>query len=160
VNAYVSSLHPFVQPYDATSLGEVLAQATVRERVMAALLTALSTLAVTLFALGVFGIVGAVVSERRREMAVKVALGASGHRLLCEVLGGGTRIIAVAVGIAVPCAWASARLLGALLFEVTPNTVLVYVWAIGATGVAAALACIGPFRRVLSIDPMDAMRAD
>lgn len=157
---YVGSLHPFVQPYDVISLSDVLARATVRERIMAALLAALSGLAVTLFAFGMFGIVGALVSERRREMAVKLALGASGRRLAREVLSGGTRLATVALAVGIPCAWLSARVLRTLLFGVTPNSFWPYAWAIVATAVAALLACIGPIRRVMAIDPMEAMRAD
>ena len=147
-----------VQPYDEITLADVVTGAMVRERVTATLLTALSVLAVVLLAIGVFGLMSALVSERSREMAIRMALGASPRRIARHVLSYAARIVAVAILVGLPIAWASAHAIESLLYGVTPSSLTAYVWGLVAIVAAALLAALGPVRRAARIDPLAVMR--
>jgi len=156
--ATLAALHPLVQPYDEITLADVVARAMVRERVTATLLTALSALAVVLLAIGVFGLMSALVTERSQEMAIRMALGASARRIARHVLSYAARIVAVAILVGLPIAWGAAHAIESLLYVVTPSSLTAYVWGLIAIVGAALLASVGPVRRAARIDPLAVMR--
>jgi ABC-type antimicrobial peptide transport system permease subunit len=116
--------------------------------------------AVMLAIVGMYGVIALSVDQRRRELGVRMALGARGSDVLRLVLGEGARIGAVGIVAGVAGALAASRVLGALLYGTTATSPVVY--AITAVGIAVATlsATYIPARRATRLDPASALRRD
>jgi putative ABC transport system permease protein len=125
-----------------------------------ALLTAFSLLALILSAVGLYGVIAYSITQRTREIGVRVALGADAQSVRRLVVGGGVRLAALGVGLGVAGAFATTRLLSSLLYGVSPVDPASFVGiAALVVGIAVAASYI-PARRAVRIDPMEALRAD
>ena len=124
------------------------------------LLGALAGLALALSAMGIYGVVSYLVSERRREIGVRLAIGATPGSIVIAMLGQGAVLTVLGIGIGALAAFPTTRLLGSLLFEVSPvdATVLGSVAALLATVTMAASYI--PARRASAIDPMLVLRSE
>jgi putative ABC transport system permease protein len=122
------------------------------------LLTCFAVLATVLAAVGIYGVTTYGVTQRVREIGIRIALGAEGAKVRREVLIAGVRVALIGVLLGLAGATLVARLLQSLLFEVAALEPLVYVGA-GVTMVGvAALACYLPARRASTVDPLTALR--
>ena len=159
VRRIVASLDKSVPMFDVQTIGDVLDKASVSDQFTMLLLSGFSFLALLLAALGTYGVMAYGVSERTREIGVRMALGARASDVLRMVLREGAALFAIAVPIALAGVWATTRALQSLLFGVEPTdpaTVLISVLALaGATGIA----CYVPARRAAAVDPTTAIRA-
>lgn len=129
-------------------------------RVTASLLAIFAGLALLIAAAGIGGIMALTVSQRTREIGIRMALGARPWNVMRMVLGQGMLLAALGVGIGIVGAFALARLLKTLLFEVAPNDPFTFVSVAATLVVAAAVAGFLPARRAASIDPMVALRSE
>jgi putative ABC transport system permease protein len=123
-----------------------------------ALLGLLGALAVALAAVGIYGVVSYSVSQRTREVAIRMALGASQNDVLTRVLRQALPLIGAGLGIGFAASMALSRSLGTLLFEVAPSdpiTSIAVAILLGSVGLAAAAL---PARRAATVDPMIALR--
>ena len=137
-----------------------LSEALAPTRFAMALLGAFSTIALVLSAVGLYGVISYAVSQRTREIGVRVALGADARSVLRLVVGDGVRLAALGVVIGLAVAFASTRVLASLLYGVSPADPVSFV-SIALLVVAVALAAsFIPARRATRIDPMEALRAD
>jgi putative ABC transport system permease protein len=130
------------------------------DRMVAALATAFAVLATALAAIGLYGVVAWAVSRRRREIGIRMALGAAPGSIMRMVLGEVARLGLIGVAIAVPMWAAAGRLLRSLLFGVTerdPGTLLLAVAVLGAVAVIAGMV---PAWRAARIDPISAIRSE
>jgi predicted permease len=146
--------------HDISTLDSLLTRAPATERMSATLAGAAALLAVALAFIGVHGLLAYMVSRRRREIGVRVAVGASAGAVLRMMLREGLVLTLVGLAIGLPAAWLSARVLRTLLFGVSEADTLTF----GATaafflllGIAAGL---NPARRATAVDPVVALRAD
>jgi predicted permease len=144
----------------ATPMSSLVEATMGRERFAASVAAALTLLALVLSCAGVYATVAFAVSERRRELAVRFALGATGRDVARLVLQGPIRVALAGIVIGVPCAYALMRAVSALLFGVAPFD-LVTVLAAGMVllGVAVAAAAL-PAWRATSIDPQECLRSN
>jgi putative ABC transport system permease protein len=138
-----------------------LVEATMgRERFAAAVAAALAVLALILSCAGVYATVAFAVSERRRELAVRFALGATRRDVERLVLRGPLRVALFGIAAAVPCAYALMRAISTLLFDVPAFD----AWMVAACGLGlllvAALAAAVPAWRATSIDPQECLRSN
>jgi hypothetical protein len=123
-------------------------------------LGALSALALILGAVGLYGVLSYVVTQRTREIGVRMALGATAAAVRRQVVSQGTRVVLVGAGIGIVAAFASTRWLANLLYEVEPADPVAFV------GMSAMMIAIGvpasyvPARRASSVDPMLALRGE
>jgi ABC-type antimicrobial peptide transport system permease subunit len=109
---------------------------------------------------GIYGVTAYLTSQRRREVAIRMALGASRTEIVRTVVGGGMTRVVVGVGLGLAGAVGAGRLLSSLLFGVPPHDPTVLM-SVGAVLVAAAvLATIGPAKRAARVDPMVSLRTD
>ncbi len=129
-----------------------------RRRFMLILLGAFATLAVLLAAVGLYGVVSGSIAERRREIGVRVALGATPRAIATQVLGETLRLWLVSVPIGAATAYLLSRFVASLLYGVSPADAVSYV------GVAVFLIAITlaasylPARRAARTDPLQSLR--
>lgn len=125
-----------------------------------ALLTAFSAIALALAAVGLYAVVAYGVTQRTREIGVRIALGAEPRAIVAGVVGDGLRLAAGGVVIGVAVAVAATRVLTSMLYAVRPADPLTFAGAALLVTTVALLASYVPARRALRIDPTEALRAD
>ena len=160
VRRNVSELDPLLAITSVKSMSEVRSTAMSRQRFMSVLVFVFATTGVLLAIVGVFGVLAQLVQSRRREMGLRIALGAQPGQVTRLVIGNGARLVAAGVGIGLVTAVATTRVMQSLLFGVTPTDAVSYFLAaflIIALGVVAAAI---PAIRASSANPALTLRAD
>jgi putative ABC transport system permease protein len=145
---------------DVTTLDDVLDRSVARPRLLAWLLGAFGTIGLTLGALGIFGVLAFAVSQRRREIGVRVALGASPRSVLGLILSQGMLLAVSGIVIGVAGAAVLTRSMESVLFGIEPSDPWTFAQVIIVLLGAAAMASWLPARRALAIDPVTALRCD
>jgi len=147
------------QPVGATlTMDEFLSRSLARRRFGVTLLTAFGVIAAVLAAVGLYGVLAFIVGERRREIGVRMALGALPRDILASLLGEGLRLTAVGVVVGISLALAATRLLNALLFGTSPTDAITFVSAAALIVTIAAAASLVPALRASRVDPLIALR--
>jgi len=142
------------------SMQETVDQNTFSQRLVLYLVGSFAGLAIAMVIAGLYGVLSQLVSYRRREIGVRMALGATRLSVARMVLKQGSILIGVGLGVGLVAALATGRLIKGFLYQVQPLDAWTYV------GVAVALAAIGltsallPARKAASIEPMQALRED
>ena len=126
-------------------------------RAMSLLVAVFAAVAVGLAGVGLYGVMAFAVSERTREIGIRMALGAAGGRVLRLVVGRALALTALAIVLGAMGAAALARLLGALLYGVGPADPVSFLAAAAALAAVGALAAYLPARRAARIDPVRAL---
>ena len=119
-----------------------------------------ASLALTLGAIGLFGVLSYVVAERTREIGVRMALGAEAAKVRRMVVKQGARLIAVGVVVGVVAATATSRVLASLLFGVQSTDLATFVGMSAALVMTGLLASYLPARRASRVDPIESLRND
>jgi putative ABC transport system permease protein len=140
------------------SMQEILGQTFARQRFSALLLSGFSIAALLLAAVGIYGVLAFSVSERTREIGVRVALGAEPSRIVALIIGNGARPVLAGIVIGIGGALGLSTLLKSLLFGIGPRDPLTFVVVpVVLMGVALVAAYV-PARRAARLDPMQALR--
>ena len=140
------------------SMHVVAAESFAARRFDMLLLALFAALAVTLAAIGVYGVIAYAVAQRTREIGVRVAVGARLRDVVSLVLRGGLRLALLGVGIGLAGAFAATRLMRGMLFGVAPADPATLAVVAAALLAAALLACWLPARRAAQVDPTEALR--
>jgi putative ABC transport system permease protein len=143
--------------WSVVSLEETVARTQGRSRFVAWLLGIFAGLALLLAGVGIYGVTAYGVAKRNREIGLRLALGASGARVLREVVGHGLRLTLAAALLGLAGAIAGARLAAALLFGVTPTDPAALTAAAGILTMVSIAACYLPARRASRVDPVVAL---
>jgi len=160
VRALVRRLDPALAISQVRTMRESLDRATLLQRQMMALVAVFAGLTLGMATLGLSGVMAYIVSRRRREIGLRIALGANRADVSRAVIrSAGTLVLAGAL-IGAACALAAGRLLAAVLYSVRPSDPAVLVAAPVFLGVVALLACLVPARRAASVDPMAVLRQE
>ncbi|MGH9413236.1 MAG: FtsX-like permease family protein [Terriglobales bacterium] len=122
------------------------------------MLTVAGLLALILAAIGVYGVMSFLVSERIHEFGIRRALGASHGSITGLVLGRGGALLAWGLGIGLPLAYLMARSLQALIQGAGAGEWSTYAGVCGILGIMAAIACYLPARQAARVDPLVALR--
>jgi predicted permease len=141
-----------------TTLADTLSASLLRERAMATLGSLFGLLALLLASVGLYGVLAYAVTQRTREIGIRIALGAPGRQVRRLVLRQGMRWVAAGVGAGFVGSLALTRFLSSQLFGVSPADPATFVCVTVFLGVVALLACWLPARRAARIDPMEALR--
>ncbi len=128
-----------------------------QSRFLAQLLGIFAGVALLLAGVGIYGVTSYGVAQRTHEIGIRLALGASGDRVLREVVGRGARLTAMAVAIGLAGAVLMGRLASAVLFGVTPLDPAALAGAAIVLGLVALAACYIPARRASRVDPVIAL---
>ncbi len=137
-----------------------VAQSVADRRFVAWVVTGFAVLALALTIVGVYGTLAYAVSQRRRELGVRLAMGAPRAAILRAVLFRSTRTVAVGIALGVGAALVATRFLESQLFGVTSTDPLTVGTAIAVVLVAATAASLVPARRAASVDPMVSLRLE
>jgi predicted permease len=144
----------------AFTLDDVVSEAVARPRLLTVLLGLFGAMGLVLGALGIYGVLAYLVSQRTREIGVRIALGAQRQDVLGMVVGNGLRLAGLGVAIGFVGALAVTRLMQGVLFGVTSYDPLTFAAvAIGLVAVAAFASWL-PAIRATRVDPLEALRAE
>ncbi len=144
--------------YDVRPMEEIVARSISTQRLTMFLLSIFSALALILSAVGIYGVISYLTSQRTHEIGVRVALGASSSDVMRMVLGQGLKITLIGVAIGLAAAFGLTRLITTLIYGVgTTDPITFASVAILLSGVAL-FACYIPARRAMRVDPMIALR--
>jgi predicted permease len=142
------------------TLEQIRGDALASPRLTTMLLGTFAGLALLIAVTGLAGVLAYAVSQRTREIGVRVALGAAPSDILSMVVRQGLVSVGVGLAIGLTGALALSRLVSRLLFAVEPTDPLCFVGSVVVLGAAGLLACVVPARRAVGVDPMQALRAD
>jgi predicted permease len=154
------SVDPRWHLIEVFALGDVVGTFWFGQKIAAVLLGVLGTLALLLAALGLFSVMAYTVSQRTKEIGIRMALGAQMSDVLRPVLGRALRLALVGVGIGLALSFALTRLVASQLLGVSATDPLTFVGVAGLLCVVALAASFVPARRAALVDPLVALRAE
>ena len=142
------------------TMDDVFSDSIARQRFLAQLLGIFAGLALALAAVGTYGVLSYLVTERQREIGIRMALGADRANVLAMVIGQGLSTTVAGLVVGVGGALGLTRLASSLLFEVKPTDPVTFGVVAGMITLVALLACVVPARRATRVDPMVALREE
>jgi len=154
----VHALDPDLAPYAVITMHEQIERSTSGQHAAVMLLSIFGILAVVLATIGLYGVLSYAVSQSTRELGLRMALGARGSDLLRIVISQGLSLTATGIIVGATIALAGTRLLGYLLYKVSPRDPLAFGSAFAVMIVAALAACFVPALRATRTDPVRALR--
>ena len=144
--------------YNIRTMNEFIANATAQQRLQASLSTIFSVVALLLVAVGIYGVVAFWVKQRRREIGVRMALGASGAEILKMIIAQGLRHVLVGLLLGLVGSFALTRWLGSAVFGLSGNDPFTFVMVALLVLAVAFLACYLPAWRATKVDPSTVLR--
>jgi putative ABC transport system permease protein len=154
------SIDPALPIAQIRTMDEIVGGSLLQRRFNTTLLALFALLAGALAAVGIYGVMSYAVTQRTREVGIRMALGARRSDITMLVTGTGARLAAGGVAIGVVAALISTRLLSGLLFGVTATDPMTFVLTALTLGAVTLLASYIPSRRAASTDPITALRYD
>jgi predicted permease len=144
--------------FGVTSMQEIVSESISTQRLTMLLLGVFAALALTLSAIGIYGVISYLTGQRIHEIGVRVALGASSQDVLRMVLGEGMRTTLIGVGFGIVAAIGFTRLISQVIYGVGATDPLTFACVAVLLIAVALLACYIPARRAMRVDPMIALR--
>jgi putative ABC transport system permease protein len=154
----LTEANPRVPFVDARTMDDVFSSSMSRTSFVMILLGVAAAVALALSAVGTYGVISYLVTQRRSEIGVRIALGASVRGVSRLVLFQSLRLAVIGVAIGLVASWATTRVLARLLFDVSPTDPLVLMCVASALLIVAGLAAFAPARRAARIDPVEVLR--
>ena len=156
--AELEALDPQQPIYDVRPMVERMGQSLERRRFVLVLFELFAGLALLLATVGLYGVMSYTVAQRTREIGVRIALGARGKNVMGLVAREGVTMIGAGVALGIVGAIAVTRVLGGMLFEVSPTDPVALAIAALLLAVVSVVATLVPVRRALRVDPMVVLR--
>ena len=142
------------------TMEDVFGESVTRQRFLSQLLGLFAGVALLLSAVGTYGILAYLVTERQREIGIRMALGAGRGQVVRLVLGQGLTMAVLGIVVGVVGALALSRLMTSLLYGVSPADPLTFGAVAAVIAAVALAACVVPTRRATRVDPLTAIRAE
>ncbi|MDQ6831611.1 MAG: ABC transporter permease [Gemmatimonadota bacterium] len=152
------AMDPNVNFADVATMTDVMSQAVARPRFTMLLLASFAAVALVLAAVGVYGVIAYSVSQRTRELGIRMALGARAADVMRLVVGQGVGVAAAGVALGLVASLGATRLLGNLLFETNARDPMIFIAIATMLAVVAIAASFIPARRATRVDPAIALR--
>jgi putative ABC transport system permease protein len=156
----IATVDPDLPVYDARTMNHVMAESVAQRRFTMALLAIFAFAALSLAALGLYGVLSYAVTQRTREIGIRMALGGRRLDALKLVVGQGMKMAMIGALAGLIASLALTRLMKGLLFGVSASDPLTFVLAALLLTIVAFLACWIPARRATKVDPMVALRCE
>lgn len=151
---------PHVPILSAASVAETIGESISRERFVLSLSGAFTICAVLIAAVGVYGVSAYWVARRRRELAIRMALGASGHTVMGLVVRRSLRWAIAGAAVGLSLAIAGMRVIESMLFQTSSRDPVTLIAVTGFLTALVVLACMGPAFSASRVDPMQTLRAE
>ncbi len=159
IRSTVLAIDPLLPAPDVITMDVATSIVLLPQRVAATVTAVLGILGLVLSVVGLYGVVAYTVSQRTREIGLRMALGADRANVLRLILGDGMRLVAIGVAIGMLLAVAATRVMTKFLFGVSPLDPLVFALIPIGLGLVALFASYLPARRAAATDPLEALRA-
>jgi predicted permease len=156
----VRTLDPQLPVFEAQPLDDLVRASIAQRRFYAVLLATFAALALLLAAVGIYGVIAYGVQQRRRELGIRIALGASRQRVIGMIMRQGMTLTILGAIIGLAGASALTGVLGSQLFGVSARDPLTFLAVPVVLVAVAVVACVVPARRAVSVDPATAIRAE
>jgi predicted permease len=156
----VWSVNPDVPLADVSTLGELYTKSMARTSFTLIMLCVAGAMALLLGIVGIYGVISYSVSQRTREIGIRMALGAQRQALTALFVRQGLWLTGIGVACGLIVALVTMRLMSAILFNVSPVDPITYVTITACVVGTAWLACYLPSRRAATVDPADALRSE
>jgi putative ABC transport system permease protein len=160
VEAMLRETDPSVPMVRFRDMDGVFEESITRPRLLAQLLGGFAGLALLLAAIGTYGVLSYMVAERRREIGIRMALGADQGSVLGSIMKQGLTLTTIGIVVGLAGAFALNRLIAALLFGVQPTDPITMVGVVATITLVAAVACLLPAWRASRVDPNVVLRDD
>jgi len=158
VRQAVREIDAALPAYSLSPLATIVSDSVAQRRFSMLLLALFAAVALFLAAVGLYGVVAYTVSQRTREIGLRMAIGARPAQVLAMVVGGGMLLALIGVAVGIAAALALSRIVRTMLFEIEPSDPVSYLATAAVLLVVAVLACYVPARRAMRVDPMVAMQ--
>jgi putative ABC transport system permease protein len=156
----VTALDPNLPISNVRMMEEVIAQSLATRRFVLLLFGLFAGLALLVATIGIYGVLSASVSQRTRELGVRIALGATRSNVRRLIVGQGLKLVLSGLVIGLVSALALKRVIGKLLFGVSPTDPTTFLVIAFLMIAVALLACWIPARRATKVDPLSALRSE
>ena len=156
----VWAINPNVPLADVSTLGELYTKSMARTSFTLVMLCVAGGMALLLGIVGIYGVISYSVSQRTREIGIRMALGAQRSALTAMFVRQGLVLTSIGVGCGLVVAFIVMRLMSSLLFNVSPIDPLTYATITACVVAAAYFACYLPSRRAAAVDPANALRSE
>jgi putative ABC transport system permease protein len=160
IRAAVAEVDKTVPVYDVKSMEEMVAESGSLRRFDMWLIGAFATLALTLAGLGIYGVMAYSVSQRTREIGIRIALGAQGWNVLRLIMEQGAKLALAGVVVGLVGAFALTRVMASLLFGVSPTDLGTFSVVPFMVFILILVGCYVPARRATRLDPVVALREE
>ncbi len=160
VRRELQRMDPNLPIYNALTMEERVGNATARTRITSILLTLFAGVALVLSLVGIYGVVAYAVTQRTREIGLRIALGADRSAVAGLVLRYGTTMVGIGLGVGLLAAFAATRVLRSLLYEVQPTDPVTFAVLTVLTGLVALAGTAAPAWRATRVDPLVALKSE
>jgi len=160
IRAAIRSVDADLPLFAVKPLSSIVDGSMAQRRFAMTLVGAFALFALVLASVGVYGVLAFLVTQRTREIGVRMALGAEPWTVVKMVVVEGSRLAALGLAIGLIGAAIAARAISTQLFGVRAFDPISYIAIIGLLGAVSLLACVIPARRAMRIDPLTALRED
>jgi len=158
IRAALREIEPKRAVYAVRTLSETLSESTTQQRLNTLLLSLFAATALALAAMGLYGVMSQLVAVRRREIGVRMALGARAGQILASVVAQAATVTGVGIGVGLAGALMLARFMTSVLFDIPPADPLTFLAVSALLAAVALAAALVPARRAAAVDPMRALR--
>ncbi len=160
VQRAVWSIDPDVPLANAATVGELYTKSMARTSFTLVMLSIAGAMALLLGVVGIYGVISYSVSQRTREIGIRMALGAQRPTLTAMFVRQGLQLTGIGVACGLVVAFISMRLMSSILFNVSPVDPVTYILITVGVVATAYVACYLPSRRAATVDPVHALRAE
>jgi putative ABC transport system permease protein len=159
VRATISSVDPETA-VSVQTMQEFADDSIWQQRVSGLVIGLFGALALLLAIVGIYGLLSYSVSQRAREIGIRLAIGAQRRDVFASVLGQGARLTLIGIAIGLLATFAAARMMSALLYGISATDRPTFVFVPLILALISMVACIVPARRAIDVDPARALRSE
>jgi putative ABC transport system permease protein len=158
IRAALKEIEPQRAVYAATTIAAALGETTAQSRLVTILLSLFAAIALMLVVIGVYGLLAQFVTQQRREIGLRMALGAQPRQVFTQVVRHSVTLTIAGVLIGMAGAFALSRVMSSLVFQVSPRDPVTFAVAPAILGFIIGAATVLPARRAAKVDPIVALR--